>query len=156
MVDDAKKLRVCLVSSAGGHTSQLLELAESWKGNNACWVTTGDVIKEKLSKYGNVHVVGECNRQQPWRVFVVLMQCIRIVFRERPDIVISTGAASGCMVCFLSKLFGAKIVWIDSITNVYRLSLSGRLVRRIADLFLVQWPELAEKYSNVEYAGAVI
>ena len=156
MVDGAKKLRVCLVSSAGGHTSQLLELAESWKGNDAFWVTTSDVIKEKLSKYGNVDVVGECNRQQPWRVFVVLMQCIRIVFRERPDIVISTGAASGCMVCFLSKLFGAKIVWIDSITNVYRLSLSGRLVRRIADLFLVQWPELAEKYDNVEYAGAVI
>ena len=156
MVDGAKKLRLCLVSSAGGHTSQLLELAESWKGNDAFWVTTSDVIKEKLSKYGNVDVVGECNRQQPWRVFVVLMQCIRIVFRERPDIVISTGAASGCMVCFLSKLFGAKIVWIDSITNVYRLSLSGRLVRRIADLFLVQWPELAEKYDNVEYAGAVI
>lgn len=156
MVDGKKKLRVCLVSSAGGHTSQLLEVADSWKGNDVCWVTTSDVIKEKLSKYGKVYVVGECNREQLWRVFVVLMRCIRIVFRERPDIVISTGAASGCMVCFLSKLFGAKIVWIDSITNVYRLSLSGRLVRRIADLFLVQWPELAEKYNNVEYAGALI
>lgn len=156
MVDGKKKLRVCLVSSAGGHTSQLLEVADSWKGNDVCWVTTSDVIKEKLSKYGKVYVVGECNREQLWRVFVVLMRCIRIVFRERPDVVISTGAASGCMVCFLSKLFGAKIVWIDSITNVYRLSLSGRLVRRIADLFLVQWPELAEKYNNVEYAGALI
>lgn len=156
MVDGKKKLRVCLVSSAGGHTSQLLEVADSWKGNDVCWVTTSDVIKEKLSKYGKVYVVGECNREQLWRVFVVLMRCMRIVFRERPDIVISTGAASGCMVCFLSKLFGAKIVWIDSITNVYRLSLSGRLVRRIADLFLVQWPELAEKYNNVEYAGSLI
>jgi len=70
--------------------------------------------------------------------------------------VISTGAAAGCMVCFLSKMLGARIVWIDSITNVYRLSLSGRLVRYIADLFLVQWPELAEKYRKVEYVGAVI
>ncbi len=156
MVEDAKKLRVCLVSSAGGHTSQLLELADSWEQSKTCWVTTGEVIKEKLSKYGKVYVVGECNRQQPWRVFVVLLRCIRIVFRERPDVVISTGAAAGCIVCFLSKLLGAKIVWIDSITNVYRLSLSGRLVRRIADLLLVQWPELAEKYSNAEYAGAVI
>ena len=156
MVDDAKKLRICLVTSAGGHTSQLLELAESWKGSSPCWVTTSDVIKEKLSKYGKVYVVGECNRQHPLRVFLVLLRCIRIVLRERPDVVISTGAAAGCMVCFLSKLFGARIVWIDSITNVYRLSLSGRLVRRIADLFLVQWPELAEKYPKVEYVGAVI
>jgi UDP-N-acetylglucosamine:LPS N-acetylglucosamine transferase len=156
MVDDAKKLRVCLVSSAGGHTSQLLKLSESWKGSRSCWITTVDVIKKKLSKHGKVYVVGECNRRQPWRVFVVLLRCIRIVFREKPDVVISTGAAAGCIVCFLSKLLGAKIVWIDSITNVYRLSLSGRLVRRIADLLLVQWPELAEKYPGVEYAGAVI
>lgn len=156
MVDDAKKLRVCLVSSAGGHTSQLLKLSESWKGSSLCWITTVDVIKEKLSNYGKVYVVGECNRLQPLRVFVVLMRCIRIILSERPDVVISTGAAAGCIVCFLSKLLGAKIVWIDSVTNVYRLSLSGRLVRRIADLFLVQWPELAEKYSNVEYAGAII
>jgi len=148
MVDRAKELRICLVSSAGGHTSQLLELADSWKGQHTCWVTTEGVIK--------VYVVGECNRRQPLRVLLVLLRCIRIVLRERPDVVISTGAAAGCMVCFLSKMLGARIVWIDSITNVYRLSLSGRLVRYIADLFLVQWPELAEKYRKVEYVGAVI
>ena len=153
---NAKAIKVCLAASSGGHLSQLLKLSESWKSHETFFVTTSDVIKEKLSKYGKVYVVGECNRQQPWRVFVVLLRCMRIVFRERPDVVISTGAAAGCMICFLSKLFGAKIVWIDSITNVYRLSLSGRLVRYIADLCLVQWPELAEKYSNVEYAGAVI
>jgi hypothetical protein len=60
------------------------------------------------------------------------------------------------MVCFLGKLIGAKVIWLDSITNVNKLSLSGRMVRHIADLFLVQWPGLVEKYSNVEYAGAVI
>jgi len=156
MVDRAKELRICLVSSAGGHTSQLLELADSWKGQHTCWVTTEGVIKGKLAKYGKVYVVGECNRRQPLRVLLVLLRCIRIVLRERPDVVISTGAAAGCMVCFLSKMLGARIVWIDSITNVYRLSLSGRLVRYIADLFLVQWPELAEKYRKVEYVGAVI
>ncbi len=156
MVDRAKKLRICLVSSAGGHTSQLIELADCWKGQHACWVTTEGVMKEKLARYAKVYVVGQCNRRQPLRVLLVLLRCIRIVLRERPDVVISTGAAAGCMVCFLSKVLGAKIVWIDSITNVYRLSLSGRLVRYIADLFLVQWPELAEKYPKVEYVGAVI
>jgi len=71
-------------------------------------------------------------------------------------VVISTGAAAGCMTCFLSKLIGAKVVWIDSITNVKRISLSGRMVRYIADIFLTQWPEIAEQYSNVEYVGTVI
>ncbi|MHC4743898.1 MAG: UDP-N-acetylglucosamine--LPS N-acetylglucosamine transferase, partial [Planctomycetota bacterium] len=138
MVDDAKKLHVCLVSSAGGHTTQLLELADSWRHSETCWVTTGEVVKKKLSEYGKVYIVGECNRQQPLRVLKVFIRCVRIVLSERPDVVISTGAAAGAIVCCLSKLLGAKIVWIDSITNVYKLSLSGRLVRRIADLFLVQ------------------
>ena len=62
----------------------------------------------------------------------------------------------GCIACYLGKLLGARVIWVDSITNVERLSLSGRLVRYIADLFLVQWPELAERYRNVEYVGELI
>jgi len=151
-----KKMKICLAASAGGHTSQLLKISESWNGYDTFCVTTTKVVKEQLQKYGNVYIVGECNRQRFLRVIMVFVRCIRIILREKPDVVISTGAAVGYIICFLGKLFGAKVVWVDSITNVDRISLSGRLVRHIADLFLVQWPELAERYSNVEYVGAVI
>ena len=50
----------------------------------------------------------------------------------------------------------AKIVWIDSITNINRLSLSGRLILSLSDLILSQWPEVAKKYKRVEYAGTLI
>jgi len=89
-------------------------------------------------------------------LMAVLLKSAKVIVTEKPDVVISTGAAAGCMVCFLGKIIGAKVIWIDSITNVERISLSGRMIRHIADLFLVQWPELAEQYSNVEYVGAVI
>jgi len=151
-----KNLRIYISASAGGHMSQLLRLADSWKGHNIFCITTTDVVKEKVQKYGNVYIVGECNREHPLQVITVLMRCINIILHERPDVVISTGAAVGCILCFLGKLFGAKVIWIDSITNVERISLSGRMVRYIADLFLVQWPDLAEQYSNVEYIGSVI
>ena len=149
-------LNICLVASAGGHLSQLLKLADSWAGGETFFVTTTEVVRDRLSVFGRVYVVGECNREHPLRVIRVLVWCIKAVFRERPDVIISTGAAAGCMVCFLGKLLGAKVVWIDSITNVEKISLSGRMVRYIADLFLVQWPELVEQYNNVEYAGNVI
>ena len=155
-MDDKKKIRICLAASAGGHMTQLLKLTECWNGYETFCVTTTEVLRNKLSKYGRVYIVGECNRQHPVRVFAVLVRCIRIVFRERPDVVISTGAAAGCLLCMLCKMLGAKIVWLDSITNVERISLSGRMVRYIADLFLVQWPELTERYKRVEYIGAVI
>lgn len=156
MVKNKGKLRICLAASAGGHISQLLKLAESWDGYETFCVTTTQVVRDKLSRFGEVYVVGECNREHPIRVVSVLLRCIRIMFRHRPDVVISTGAAAGCMLCFLGKMIGAKVVWIDSITNVERLSLSGRMVRYIADLFLVQWPELAGRYKRVEFVGTVV
>jgi UDP-N-acetylglucosamine:LPS N-acetylglucosamine transferase len=154
--DKQKQLRICLAASAGGHISQLLKLAACWNGYETFCVTTTQVVRNNLGKLGEVYVVGECNRQHPMRVITVFMRCIRIVLRERPDVVISTGAAAGCMLCFLGKMFGAKVVWIDSITNVERISLSGRMVRYIADLFLVQWPELAGRNKKVEFVGTVI
>lgn len=154
--DNLSCLRICLAASAGGHISQLLKLSKSWDEYKTFSVTTTNVVVEQIRKYGNVYVVGESNHQHPLRIITTLTRCLKVVIHEKPDVVISTGAAAGCIMCFLGKLFGAKIVWIDSITNVGRISLSGRLVRPIADLFLVQWPQLAEKYSNVEYAGTLI
>jgi len=156
MIRRRKKLRICLAASAGGHISQLLKIVDNWNAHDTFCITTTEVMWDKLRERGKVYVVGECNRQHPIRVVKVLVQCIKAVFRERPDVVISTGAAAGCMVCFLSKIIGAKVIWIDSITNVERLSLSGRMVRYIADLFLVQWPELAQQQKGIEYVGTLI
>ena len=153
---NAKAIKICLAASSGGHLSQLLKLSESWKSHETFCVTTTDIVGRKIHEFGKVYVVGECNRENLIPVFRVFARCIRVMLREKPDVVISTGAAAGCIVCFLGKLLGARVIWIDSITNVERLSLSGRMVRYISDLLLVQWPELAEKYKNVEYVGAVI
>jgi UDP-N-acetylglucosamine:LPS N-acetylglucosamine transferase len=89
-------------------------------------------------------------------VVMVFLRCLRVILKERPAVVISTGAAPGCIAAILGKLRGAKVVWLDSITNVKHLSLSGRMVRPFADLFLVQWPELAAKYRRAVYIGDVI
>ena len=155
LLENKKKLKICLAASAGGHMTQLLKLAQSWKEYETFYVTTTDVMREKLRTCGRVYVVGECNHKHLLKVVKVFMQCIRLILQERPDVVMSTGAAAGCMACFIAKTYGAKIIWLDSITNIGRLSLSGRMVRYIADLFLTQWPDLAEKYKNVGYAGAV-
>lgn len=147
--------KICLAASAGGHLTQLRKIAQAWSARPAFWVTTGDMVANSLDD-SKVYAVGECNRQHPFRLLTVLARCAAITLRERPDIIISTGAAPGCIMCLLGKLLGARIIWLDSITNVDRLSLSGWLVRPFADLFLVQWPELAKRYPKAEYIGAVI
>lgn len=150
-----KKMRVCLAASAGGHMAQLLKFARILSDYETFVITTSSTVQKKLREYGRVYVVGECNRKRLIRVITVLFRTIQIILREKPDVVISTGAAVGCIACFLGRLIGAKVVWIDSITNVQWISLSGRMVRYVADLFLVQWPDLADKYAKAEYAGSL-
>lgn len=151
-----RDLKICLAASSGGHLTQLLTTQEAWRDYPQFFVTTTDLVQKKLSAYGNVYCVGESNRQHLWRVISAFFRCMRVLLRERPDVVISTGASVGCICCFLGKLLGARVVWMDSITNVTQLSLSGRMVRPIANLFLVQWPELVHKYPGVEYVGMAI
>ena len=148
--------KIALVASSGGHRSQLLKLSEAWRMYDVFHIVTTGVVQNSSGKQTKMYVVGECNRQHPLKVITVMIRCLKIFLREKPGAVISTGAAVGCISCYIGKLMGAKVIWLDSITNVERISLSGRMVRHIADLFLVQWPELAQKYSNVEYAGEVI
>jgi hypothetical protein len=155
----SKDLKICAGASAGGNMNQLLRLlehAERWPSLPAFYITTMPELAAKLEKKGRVYVVGECNRHHPLKALMILFKGFKIVFKERPDVIITTGSMPIAMVCIVSKLFSTKVVWIDSIANTERFSVSGRLMRHVADLFLTQWPKLAEKYSNVEYAGAII
>jgi UDP-N-acetylglucosamine:LPS N-acetylglucosamine transferase len=133
-----------------------LKISDSWTGYDVVFVTTNSDVAGELLKRAPTYIVGECNRNNFFKVAMVFWRCMKILYRTKPNVIISTGAAAGCILCFLGKLKGAKIIWLDSITNRKKLSLSGRMVRVIADLFIVQWPELAAKYSNVEYVGSVI
>lgn len=153
-----KILTICLAASAGGHLSQLLLLQPVWQAreHSVICVSTGMMVREKLEAIGKTYIVGECNRQHPINTFTVMIKCLRIIFRERPDVVLSTGAAAGFLMCFFGKFAGAKIIWLDSIANTNRLSMSGRMIRPFANLVLSQWPEVAAGYPNVEYVGEMI
>jgi UDP-N-acetylglucosamine:LPS N-acetylglucosamine transferase len=149
-------MKLCLVASAGGHLAQLQALAKAYEGFKVCWVTSLEVGADRLRKQGTTYVVGECNRLQPLNTLRVMAHCWRLVRIERPDVVLSTGAAPGLLVCLFARLRGARIVWVDSIANTRKLSMSGRMVRPWAHLILSQWPEVAAKYPNVEYAGETL
>ena len=151
-------LKVCLAASAGGHLNQLLKLESAWEGYDRFFVTTNRMLADELTRrHGpRAYAVGESNHRHPFKVLRTLLRCTWIVLKERPDVVVSTGAAHGCVTCLLCKLGGGKMVWIDSIANVERLSLSGRIVRRVADLFIVQWGEIARRYPRLEYHGQLV
>ena len=90
-------------------------------------------------------------------MFILLvLQMSWLVLKFRPDVVITTGAAPGLVALQIGKLFGARTVWIDSLANAEKISLSGKLAERYADLWLTQWPHLVEQYPNLSSFGSVL
>jgi len=149
-------MKICLTASTGGHLTQLLRLREVWEGKSHFFVIPGAFVAEELKASAKTYVVNKADYRHPWQLLLMLARCTRIMVRERPDVVISTGAAVGCILCVLAKLGRKKVVWIDTVSHVDRLTLSGKIVRHLADLFLVQWPELAERYRQAKYVGSVL
>jgi UDP-N-acetylglucosamine:LPS N-acetylglucosamine transferase len=153
------KIKICVGASAGGHMNQLLKLLEyshKWPAEPCLYVTTMQELSKKLEKRGKTYVLGECNRHHPLEAMKVFWRGFKIMAMERPDVVITTGSMPIAMMCLSAKLFRIKVVWVDSIANVDRISLSGRLIYYFADLFITQWPELTAKYPKAQFAGAIL
>jgi len=149
-------MKIGLVASSGGHLTQLLRLSYACQGYKHFFVTAGVALEPKFASSAVSYPVVKANRKSPLLLFTMLIQVAHIFLKERPDVVMSTGAAAGCLFCLMAKAFGKKVVWVDTVSHVDRLTLSGRIIINIADLFLVQWPDLAAEYKKAEYAGTLL
>jgi UDP-N-acetylglucosamine:LPS N-acetylglucosamine transferase len=152
-------LKLCVGASSGGHMAELkalLEFQDRWRVEPGMYVTTMEISVGSLPGGTTTYVIGECDRHQPLNALRTLIKSLFIARRERPDVVITTGSMPLALFSLTCKFFGAKIIWIDSISQIDRISLSGRLMKPFSDLFFVQWPELAQRHTNVLYAGELI
>ena len=157
-----RPLKLVVGASAGGHANELirlLDVAENglWPVDVAAYVTTMEITATAFARRGRpVHVIGEGDRKKPLRSLAVLGRAMRLAIVLRPDLIVTTGSMPLALFSICAKLLGARVVWIDSVAQIDELSLSGRIMRHVADLCLAQWPEVAAKYPNVEYAGELL
>ena len=147
-------MKVCLTCSAGGHLTELLQLRDSWKGKNHYFVSDYRSNAISLSKKEKIHFV-KCPRRNPLAFALNFFQSLKIFLKEKPGVVVSTGADTAIATCLIAKLFGRKVVFIESFCRIKSPSLSGKIMYRIADLFLVQWEENLKFFPKAEYAGSV-
>jgi UDP-N-acetylglucosamine:LPS N-acetylglucosamine transferase len=147
--------RVLAVSSGGGHWVQLQRLRPAFQHADMAYVTVADHYRHDLDSE-RFYVVTDFTRRSLPRLVKVVPQLLAILLRERPDVVITTGAAPGLIALLLAKMTTrATTIWIDSIANCERMSSSGLQARRFADKWLTQWPNLARP-DGPQYWGAVL
>jgi hypothetical protein len=146
--------KVLAVASGGGHWVQLLRMLPAFEGCEIAYVTT---LASYGTQVGNAHfyAVRDASRWDKVGLVRMAIKLLWIVLRERPDLIISTGAAPGYFSLRIGKIFGARTIWVDSMANVEKLSMSGQHVGRHADLWLTQWPHLARPEGPL-FEGAVL
>jgi UDP-N-acetylglucosamine:LPS N-acetylglucosamine transferase len=148
------QVKVLVVASGGGHWVQMRRIMPAFEGLEIVYASVEASSPEMPGRtYYPIHNV---SRRDRFGFAVLLCQLARILLRERPDVVITTGAAPGFLALLAAKgLLGCRTIWIDSIANAERMSSSGAQARRVADVWLTQWEHLA-KPGGPDYWGAVL
>ena len=148
-----KKLKVFAVASIGGHWVQLLRIAKALeKEFDVVYMSTHEKCATMVE--GRVYYsMNDFSRWDFYKMFPELLHSIYIICKEKPSIVITTGAAPGLVCLFAAKICGIRTVWIDSIANVEHISFSGRIASKFASRIYTQWPSFAG--NKVIFAGNI-
>jgi hypothetical protein len=150
-----KRPKVLAISSGGGHWVQLLRLRPAFDACEVVYATVLEGYRSDLEGQADFRVIPDSNRSNKIGLFRSAWSIFWLVFRFRPDVVISTGAAPGYFGVRFGKLLGARVVWLDSIANAEELSLSGQKAGPFVDLWLTQWPHLVRENAP-KYLGNVL
>ena len=149
-----RNVRVLAVSSGGGHWVELQRLKPAFEGCDIAFATVKDGYRADVSD-SRFYVVPDSNIREKVALMRTALIVLGVLLRERPQVIISTGAAPGYLALHFGKWMGARTIWLDSMANAEKLSLSGQKAGRYADLWLTQWAHLAEK-DGPQFYGSVL
>ncbi len=148
--------KFCLVGSSGGHLLQLHALRPIWDGHDRCWFTFDKEDARSLLADERVYPGAyPSNRNVP----NLLRNCVRawrMLRRERPDVIISTGAAPAIPFFVFGRLFGAVLIYIEVYDRIDSPTITGRVCQPFAHLFALQWPEQRRFYKRGVVVGPVL
>lgn len=148
-------MKLLLVANNGGHLLQLHHLQSVWRQFERIWVTGSKPDALSMLRDERVEYAFFPTDRNLKNLVRNLFLAFRIIRAERPDWVVTTGAAMSVPFCFVAKLFNVKVMYIESFAKIHRGTLSGRMVYPIADAFIIQWESLRGVYPRAVYGGTI-
>lgn len=151
-----KEQKICFAASSGGHLEELSKLSSLAHGKD--FVLTEEGRFASVDWCGNVKYMPQINRKEALfllKFIRLFISSFALFLKEKPDIVVSTGALVTYPIGLIAKVFGKKIVYIESFARVDNPSLTGKLFYKIADVFIVQWEDMLNFYPDAVYAGGI-
>jgi UDP-N-acetylglucosamine:LPS N-acetylglucosamine transferase len=146
---------VLLVCSSGGHLLQLVSLRIAWESFSRVWVTFDKSDARSLLRGERVVVAyGPTNRSVK-NLLRNLALAWRVVGRTRPRVVLTTGAGVAVPFAWVGRLRRANVIYVESFTRIDSVSMSCKMIRPVANLVYVQWPEAAGLVRGARHVGNV-
>lgn len=149
--------KLCFAASSGGHYEQLMMLKPLMERYDS-FVLTEKTQYQAKAKGEKTYYVGQINRKEKTVLLKMVLngfRCLGIFIKERPDVIICTGVLAMLPMCLLMKLFGKKLIYIESFAKVTSATESGKLLYRFADQFYVQWDSMKDIYPNAVCLGSI-
>lgn len=149
--------KLCFAASSGGHFEQLSMLKPLMENYESCVVTEETEYKAviKGQKMYYMHQVNRKEKSMPFWMLVNAFKSLKLMIVEKPDVVITTGVLAMIPLCLLAKVFGKKLVYIESFAKVSSPTETGKLMYKYADRFYVQWETMKEFYPNAIFLGGI-
>lgn len=152
-----ERIKIGFVASSGGHWEELMCLKQIADSNETFYVTEKGGQAQDF-KNDKLYLFPQINRKE--RLFVpkfigLMIGSLKTIITERPKVLISTGALLSVPFCVWGKLCGAKIIYIESFARVEDASMTGKIMYRWADLFLVQWESMLKVYPKAKFVGGI-
>ncbi|MGT2896315.1 PssD/Cps14F family polysaccharide biosynthesis glycosyltransferase [Streptococcus entericus] len=148
-------MKVCLVASSGGHLTHLYLLKSFWSDKERFWVTFDKEDARSVLKDEKMYPCHHPTNRNIRNLFKNTFLAYKLLRQEKPDLIISSGAAVAVPFFYLGKLFGAKTVYIEVFDRIDRPTLTGKLVYPVTDRFIVQWEELKKVYPKAINLGSI-
>ena len=150
-------MKLCFAASSGGHLEEISRL-EKLRKNRESFLFTEEGSGES-SFCDRVYYVKKIDRKERFfflHFAALFRQSWRVLRMERPDCIITTGALCAYPISLLGKLRRCKLIYIESFARTSSASLTGKLMYRIADLFIVQWEEGLSFFPKAVYGGGLL
>lgn len=151
-----EKAKIMWLASSGGHMEELMMLSSTIKKYDSVLFTEKKGNSQNC--FRKIYIVDQVNRRQKffWLKFLKLfLKSFKLFLIERPDAVVSTGALVTVPMAIIAKVFGKKLIYIESFARVTEQSLTGKIMYKFADVFIIQWEELRKFYPDAMFLGGI-
>ncbi|WP_270225993.1 PssD/Cps14F family polysaccharide biosynthesis glycosyltransferase [Lactococcus lactis] len=148
-------MKIALVGSSGGHLTHLYLLKKFWENEDRFWVTFDKTDAKSILKEERLYPCYYPTNRNVKNTIKNTILAFKILRKEKPDLIISSGAAVAVPFFWLGKLFGAKTVYIEIFDRIDKPTLTGKLVYPVTDKFIVQWEELKKVYPKAINLGGI-